>query len=344
MPSSTSKPELRDSGWVALVRLVFAGTASTLMLFSLLQFLVGRFLFASFELFAGLLLLLCAWLFPVLRQQLLVVYLLLLGMFSFLLYVIVMEGASPVAFVWIYIIPVLSYLLVGRRGGAALSIPFALLGVFFYLQHYPGELTAAGLIDIMNAILCGALIIVFMHVYEGRRAAAYDELQRMARTDALTGVASRACFEQALAQSIVESERSGNSLVLVTLDVDHFKSVNDRWGHEAGDKALRHICDLLGERLRASDTLGRLGGEEFGVLLRNTGRSDAEPLVELLREQISSNPLDYRNALIELSATFGLAEWPSDGRTVDELYRCVDQRMYRGKDSGRNQVISRGLA
>jgi diguanylate cyclase (GGDEF)-like protein len=331
---------LHDSGWVALARLVFAGTASTLMVFSLLQFLVGNFLLASFELSSGLLLLLCAWRFPKLRKPLLVVYLLLLGMFSFLLYVIAMQGASPVAFVWIYIIPVLSYLMVGRVGGAALSIPFACLGAFFYLRQHLGELDAAGWIDVMNAVLCGTLIIMFMHVYEGRRAAAYRELQRMARTDALTGVASRGCFEQALAQSIVEAERNGNSLVLVILDVDHFKAVNDRWGHEAGDKALRHICDLLGERLRASDTLGRLGGEEFGLLLRNTNRASAEPLVEQLREQISDSPLDYRHTLIELSATFGLAEWPSDGKTVDELYRCVDRRLYRGKAAGRNQVVA----
>ena len=132
-----------------------------------------------------------------------------------------------------------------------------------------------------------------------------------------------------------------NPLVLVSLDIDHFKAVNDRWGHDAGDKALQHICSIIGERLRITDTLGRLGGEEFSLLLRNTDRIGAEPLVESLRSQICKTPLHYGKQIIELSATFGLAEWPLDGRTMDELYRCVDKRLYSGKGRGRNQVVSR---
>jgi len=184
------------------------------------------------------------------------------------------------------------------------------------------------------------LIILFMHIYEGRRTAAYQQLQRLARTDALTGVANRGSFEQSLIQSIHEADRSHSPLVLVILDIDHFKLVNDRWGHEAGDKALQHICTELGERLRITDTLGRLGGEEFALLLRNTDRISAEPLVESLRMQICNTPLQYGKQTIELAATFGMAEWPADGRSIDELYRCADQRLFSGKGRGRNQVVS----
>ena len=331
---------LQDQSWISLVRIVFSGTAITLAGFSLLQFLAGNHLFASIELIAMLVLLWYTWRLPRVRNPLLLVNIYSLIIFSFLLYVIAMPGASPTAFVWVYLGPVLCYLLLGRVGGSLLSIPFGLMAVGVYLYKYDVSMDARGLIDLANPLACGVLIILFIYIYEGRRAAAYEQLQRLARTDALTGVANRGSFEHSLIQSIHEADRSNSPLVLVILDIDHFKLVNDRWGHEAGDKALQHICAVLNKRLRASDTLGRLGGEEFAVILRNTDRAHAEPLVEQLRQQICRAPLQYGKQSIELSATFGMAEWPMDGRTIDELYRCVDQRLYSGKNRGRNQVVS----
>ena len=331
---------LHDSSWMSLVRMMFSGTGATLAIFCVLQFLGGNHVFASLELIAALMLFWFAWRFPRMRNPVRLVTLYTLMMFSFLLYIIVMPGASITAFVWAYLAPVICYLLLGRFGGGMLSVPFGLFAVMLYISKYDVSMDPAVLINLTNAIVCGILIILFMHVYEGRRTQAYQELQRIARTDALTGVANRGSFEQSLIQSIHEAERSHNPLTLVILDIDHFKNVNDQWGHDAGDKALQHICSTLGERLRITDTLGRLGGEEFALVLRNTDRAHATPLVESLRAQLCSTPLQYGKHSIELSATFGIAEWPTDGRTVDELYRCVDQRLYSGKDRGRNQVVS----
>jgi diguanylate cyclase (GGDEF)-like protein len=333
-----------DNDWRSLVRLLFTGSCISLAMFCLLQFLAGNYLFAAFELLCCVLLLIAARQIVHMRNPLVLVYAYLAIVLGFLLYIIVMPGASPTAFVWVYVVPVMTYLLLGRVRGAMLSIPFAVTAIILYQYKYPVALDASGLIDLGNALLCGLLIILFMHVYEGRRAAAHQALQLIARTDALTGVASRGSFQEQLVQSIREAERSQQHLTLVILDVDHFKSVNDRWGHDAGDKALQHICKGLGERLRISDTLGRLGGEEFGLILRNTNHAGAEPLLELLRTQICNNPLHYGKQVIELSATFGLAEWPVDGRTADELYRCVDRRLYSGKDHGRNQVVSQEVS
>ena len=331
---------LHDHSWMALVRMMFTGTGVTLAGFCLLQFLAGEHLLATFELISTIILFWYAWRLPTVRNPLLLVNIYTLTVFSFLLYVIAMPNASSTAFVWAYLAPVLCYLLLGRVGGSLFSIPFGLLAIGLYLYKYDVAMDARGLIDLANAVACGVLIILFMYIYEGRRTAAYQQLQRIARTDTLTGVANRGSFEQSLIQSIHEAERSHNPLVLVILDIDHFKLVNDRWGHEAGDKALQHICTVLGKRLRTTDSLGRLGGEEFAVVLRNTDRAHAEPLVESLRMQICNTPLQYGKQTIELSATFGIAEWPADGRTIDELYRCVDQRLYSGKNQGRNQVVS----
>lgn len=332
--------DLQDIGQRTLIRMIFVASGLTLWVFCALQFIAGNYLFASFELVIGGVLLWGGWRIVQVRNVLPWVYLYLLPTFSFLLYIIVPPDASKTAFVWVYSMPVLAYLLLGRKRGSLLALPFVLGACVLYLYTKPINLDAAGLIDLSNALFCGVMIIVFVHLYETRRAKAHYQLQQMARTDALTGVASRGSFQQSLEQSVREAQRSQSKLVLVILDVDHFKAVNDQYGHDAGDQALRYICNSLSQRLRNTDTLGRLGGEEFGLLLRNTDHRAAEPLVETLREQIASTPLIYGEQRIFLSVTLGLAEWPGDGESVEQLYRCADQRLYRGKEQGRNRLVS----
>lgn len=337
--STAAVDDMQDVGQRSLIRMIFASTGLTLGVFCALQFMAGNYLFASFELIATATLLWGAWRIVRVRNLLPWIYLYLLPTFSFLLYIIVIPNASKTAFVWVYSIPVLSYLLLGLKRGSLLALPFILGACLLYLYTYPIQRDAESLIDLGNAVFCGLMILVFVYLYEARRATAYQKLQHMARTDALTGVANRGSFQQSLEQSIREAQRSQSKLVLVVLDVDYFKAVNDQYGHDAGDQALRHICNSLGQRLRATDTLGRLGGEEFGLLLRNTDGPGAESLVEGLRARLCSQPMRYGDQDIALSATFGLAEWPVDGRTAEQLYRCADQRLYRGKEHGRNCLV-----
>lgn len=331
---------LREAGKRALMRTILLATAVTLGGFSLLQMLAGNPLFALLEVVCTGLLLLGAWRINQARHVDLWIYVYLVPTYSFILYIIVMPDASSAAFVWVYMIPLLSYLLLGKRRGFMLSAPFMLLALLLYMGKYHMTLDAAGLIDLGNASLCGLLILVFVHMYDGLRMQAYAELERLAQTDALTGAASRGSFQHALERSVQEAESSGSSLVLVLLDVDHFKQVNDQWGHDAGDQALRHICNIIQQRLRVTDFLGRIGGEEFGLLLRNTDLAGAGPLVEELRRQIAVQTLVYGGEHIALSATFGLAQWGRDGRTAADLYRSADRRLYSGKGLGRNLLVS----
>ncbi|MGL4317856.1 MAG: GGDEF domain-containing protein [Pseudomonas sp.] len=331
---------LEDNGRRSLMSLILGATGLTIGGFSILQFLADNALFATFELLICAVLLWGSRGIRQARRLELWIYLYLLPTFCFLIYIILMPHASATAFTWTYLMPVMAYLLLGKRRGALLALPFMATAVVLYFLRYRLPLDAAGLIDIGNAILCGLLLMVFVHLYETRRALAYQQLEYQAQTDPLTGVASRGSFKRSLLRAIREAERSRSTLVLVLMDIDHFKSVNDRWGHDAGDHALCHICEQLLDRLRITDSLGRLGGEEFGLLLRSTDNACATPLVEQLRQQIADNPLVYGEQRIELSATFGLAEWPADGRSPDELYRCADRRLYRGKQLGRNRLVS----
>ncbi|WP_252271898.1 GGDEF domain-containing protein [Pseudomonas subflava] len=330
---------LEDSDRRALMSLIFAATGLTIGAFSLLQFGSGNILFASLEVLACLVLVVASRGILRARRLDLWIYLYLLPTFAFILYISLMPRASAAAFVWIYLIPVLSYLMLGKRRGVRLALPFMFAGLLLYYLKNPLPGSAPEWIDAGNAILCGALIVVFVHLYETRRAAVFVELQRQTQIDPLTGADSRQHFRQELQRALKEAGRSQSPLVVALMDIDHFKQVNDRHGHEAGDRALSHVCDLLYQRLRGTDNLGRLGGEEFGLLLRSTDAEAALPLLESLRQLISEQPLDYAGQRIELSATFGLAEWPRDGQTPDELYRCADRRLYQGKEQGRNQVV-----
>ncbi len=335
---------LEDSARRSLLRLIFACTGVVLCGFALLQFGNDNAVLATLEIIVGLFLLWSArtvmrvrWLTPW-------IYGYLLPTFCFQLYIMLMPEASVTAFVWVYMVPVLAYLLLGRRAGLLLSIPFMVTALLLYLWRYADPESAAGLIDIGNAVICGLMILLFVHFYEGRRAVAQQSLQRMAEMDGLTGVFNRARFHQLFAQCIEQSQRSSDEFALVLLDVDHFKQVNDSWGHEAGDRALQHLCRVLGQRLRGTDVIGRLGGEEFGLLLRNTDAVAAEQLVQTLCLQLERSPLVWQGQALPITATFGVACWPRDARDAGGLYRCADQRLYRGKAYGRNRVVSSGGA
>lgn len=321
-----------------LLRVLYVCTGLTLCFFGPLQWLNGQAVLGLAEGVFGLALLAGSQRLRNVSRLAPWVYLYLLCGYSFIIYLIIMPGASLSAFVWIYIIPLITYLLISEKAGVLVTLPFSLIAIAAYWTKYPELFQGPGLLDVGNAIFCGLMIMVFIHVYEMRRAAAQQELRRLAQTDSLTGVANRSSFRQALDQSIALADRSGHPLVLVMLDLDHFKTVNDRWGHEAGDRALRHICIGIHSRLRKTDLLARLGGEEFAILLPNTTLSQAIPLVETLQQHIAANPLSYRDESIPLTATFGLAGWPQNGADAKQLYRCADRHLYRGKLSGRNQL------
>lgn len=331
---------LVDSDRRALMRRIFNATGLTIGVFALLQFSSGNLLFASFEVLACLGLLAAGRGIQRAQKVERWILLYLLPTYSFIIYISLMRHASASAFVWVYLIPILSYLMLGMRRGMLLALPFMLLALLLYYLRNPLPQHPQEWIDAGNAVLCGALILVFVHLYETRRASAFAELIHQTQTDTLTGADSRSHFRQELLRALNEADRSQAPLTVALMDIDHFKRVNDRYGHDAGDHALRHICELLYQRLRSTDNLGRLGGEEFGLLLRNTEAADGQQLLDALRRLIAEHPLYYKGQSIELSVTIGMAEWPHDGRTPDELYRCADQRLYRGKEDGRNRVVS----
>lgn len=338
-----SRSGLRDGHRRSLMRTLFLVTGTALLVFGCLQILNQQPFLASLELVvSGLLFFGCRRLqtTPHLDKW---IYGYLLTGFTFALLIVLVPDVSITAFVWILMIPVLSYLLLGKKNGLRLSVPFVVGGCLLYAVTQDAFTGVMAIIDLLNLFLCAALMLMFMHIYESRREEAEVKLFTLAQSDALTGLANRASFHSILARTVAECARSGGGFALVIMDVDHFKLVNDTMGHDAGDLALRRLGKLLTERLRKTDSVGRLGGEEFGLILRDVKPEDSFELMEELRQRIADTEVSYGEAAIHLTASFGIAHFPEHGLSADSLYRVADVCLYAGKRAGRNKVIPAGV-
>ena len=165
-------------------------------------------------------------------------------------------------------------------------------------------------------------------------SAANQELTRLAATDGLTGASNRRRFQEMLGGEMARAQRYGSPLSLVMFDVDHFKAINDRHGHQAGDRVLVELAARVRDHLRVSDHLARWGGEEFMILLPQIDRDGALWLAEKLRSQIASAPFGEAG---QVTSSFGVAEYNA-GETADACLRRLDAALHAAKTAGRNRV------
>ena len=166
----------------------------------------------------------------------------------------------------------------------------------------------------------------------------YQEVDRRSRTDALTGLFNRMHFGEQLQRTLTEAERSGQPVSLVLVDIDHFKRVNDTWGHEAGDAVLKHVARILQEGVRSEDVCVRYGGEEIAMLLAHTDTAHAVEIAERLRGRIAATVVRHAGAEISVSASFGVATYPESVQGRDRLFPGADKALYIAKHEGRNCV------
>jgi diguanylate cyclase len=153
--------------------------------------------------------------------------------------------------------------------------------------------------------------------------------------DTLTGVRSRFAYNEQITQELTRWKRYGTPFSYVILDIDHFKKVNDKYGHNAGDKALRLIAQLMQKQIRKSDTLFRIGGEEFVLLLTNTSTAQAEPLITKLRNGIVDSGFHFKQQRVVLTLSAGITEVATED-SIESIYERADAALYQAKESGRN--------
>jgi two-component system cell cycle response regulator len=165
-------------------------------------------------------------------------------------------------------------------------------------------------------------------------------LEELALTDALTGLPNRRAIEDWAATQLSSASRHGIPFWVALADLDHFKQVNDTFGHDAGDTVLKEFAKLLKKCLRRGDLCGRLGGEEFLIVLTHTDKNNAMKVIDRIRTELSCAPVNFAGCTIGVTASFGLAgfEARQQASTLSELREMADAALYSAKRAGRNRI------
>ena len=189
-----------------------------------------------------------------------------------------------------------------------------------------------------DQIRIGRSILKFM-TGENIEVHYHEEIYRLMTVDGLTQTFNRRYFNEALEREVNRSKRYSRVLSLIAFDLDHFKAINDTYGHLVGDSVLRLIASAVKPRLRREDIFARTGGEEFAVLLPEIGIEGALVTAEKIRNIAQSTPVKHEQELIRCTVSLGVATF-KEGDSPEDLYKRADERLYVAKESGRNRIES----
>ena len=174
-----------------------------------------------------------------------------------------------------------------------------------------------------------------------RLRSSLNKAEEIGSRDSLTGLGNRRYFDNALNEEIARAREEENPLCVSLADIDHFKAINDKFGHMAGDVVLKRFADLLTANIKGDDKVARFGGEEFAILFPDAELSDATSILNQIQKQLESKRWAVAASgerLGAVTASFGVARL-RDGESADELLRRVDAKLYEAKASGRNRVV-----
>ncbi len=192
----------------------------------------------------------------------------------------------------------------------------------------------AYLSDDMGLIIAFLFLLISAYLWQRKTVSMVAQLYTQANTDGLTGVANRSFLNSELARHCKHTERYHNKFSVIMFDIDHFKKINDTFGHVQGDSVLKELTTLVSQEIREFDLIGRYGGEEFVIILPETNLFGATTTAEKLRRTIESHTF---TGVSKVTASFGVAQ-QRKGECESELIKRVDNELYSSKDQGRNRV------
>jgi diguanylate cyclase (GGDEF)-like protein len=233
--------------------------------------------------------------------------------------------------------------LLSLRGGWEVLLHFAvpLCGSLAWLAFRGADMleTSSQLVDPVMMLVIAMIASELFYRIRGQQFALQRQLRELASTDALTGLHNRRDLERRIAAEMSRSRRHAQPLSVVIGDLDHFKGVNDEYGHAVGDDVLRAVGVRMRRSLRSEDLAVRWGGEEFLLLLPDTDRGGAVEVAEKIRRTIAEDPIGCNGRAVPVTISFGVAELTDDDQVADFIRRA-DDAMYRAKSQGRDRVCA----
>jgi diguanylate cyclase (GGDEF)-like protein/putative nucleotidyltransferase with HDIG domain len=242
------------------------------------------------------------------------------------------ESPSPLVFFYLWIFLYASYFLTRREAVLEIAYVGLAYAVLLTLRPPSGGAPAWWIVG-MGTLLVAAVVIMTMRV---RVELLISRLYDAARTDPLTRLSNRRGFRELLDLELERARRGETEMTVLVGDLDRFKEVNDRAGHQVGDAVLQRVARLLNDGKRKIDCAARVGGEEFALILPNSGQDGAFVLAERLRCALHD---EFAKDSVPITISFGLATYPLHGETAASLLRAADEALYGAKDSGRNRTV-----
>jgi diguanylate cyclase (GGDEF)-like protein len=169
-------------------------------------------------------------------------------------------------------------------------------------------------------------------------ASYHEEIYRLMTIDGLTEVHNKRYFHEMLEKEISRAKRYEREFAVILFDIDHFKRINDTFGHLAGDAVLRQLGSIVAKRVRRDDIVARVGGEEFGILCPEVNREGGEELARKIRHMVETTAFNFEGTKIDVTVSLGVAEWDGATAEVSDVLRVADEKLYEAKRSGRNKV------
>ena len=255
---------------------------------------------------------------------------------------------------------VVYFFLMGVVGGAVANYSAHVVGVVTnaILVFLPSTIAFALEESALTRAMAFGSVVYVVGAYRAARALAASfrrshelthelEIARQAaevqaRTDELTGMRNRRAFHELGEIAVAQARRYNDPLAVISLDIDHFKRINDTWGHATGDETLRLVALIIGRMVRTSDIAARVGGEEFAIMLPRATAEQAVAMAERLRVAMEKAPLYHDNGELHFTASFGVSVRTAGTETLDRLLAEADKALYEAKEGGRNQVRCHG--
>lgn len=243
--------------------------------------------------------------------------------------------------IWFYIAVFLAYTIIGNKAGVITTVVSITIIVFCFIVFELGlsQVTLQGsLIGLIISSVLASVHVRKITEFETILLNKNSELEVLATVDSLTGVMNKRMFNEMALKYLEAANRTEKPLSFLYLDLDFFKNINDKHGHQVGDIMLIKFTDVVGKFLRKSDLLGRVGGEEFAIVLFETTIEDAVAVAEKIRAKVQEASYQYDGNLVEVTTSIGVSHFESATDTLDSIQERADKALYKAKGLGRNRV------